>query len=224
MKGIPKKKSVEGLFLDLDGVILKNSVDVYLRYVTDYINEFAPIPLSYVKNYYRTVNSFPLSESLYLVFKSLGITSELNTLFEKILTLRDYKNEKIIIEEGFYSLVDFCSKNNIQYKIFTMASFEKTKLFLADIPNENIYCLDKRSKADLTTYDFIKKDLKINLKNWVLVDDDPLALRTASLCGLKTVFMKNNLFDEAYCNDFKQYFNLIIESLDNIISFVKTIK
>jgi histidinol phosphatase-like enzyme len=167
------------------------------------------------------VNCFP-SDALYLIFCSLGLADKLSYMFETINNLKEYKNEKIIIDKGFYRLVDFCNKNNIQYKVFTMASFEKTISFLSDIPPENIYCLDKKAKADINTYNYVKKELNIDLNNWVLIDDDPLSLRTAYLCGIKTVLIKGTLYDETYYNDFRQYFNTITESLDDIMTFIKT--
>jgi FMN phosphatase YigB (HAD superfamily) len=213
---------IDGIFIDLDGVILKNSVNIYLKFVADYINKFTPIPFDFIKNYYRLVNSFPLSDALYLVFNSLGLTDKLSDLFEEINNLKEYKNESIIVEGGFYRLVDFCNTNNIQYKIFTLASLEKTASFLNDISPKNFYCLDKKAKADIKTYDYVKKDLNIEFNNWLLIDDDPLSLRTAYLCGLKTFLIKGALYDEAYCNDFRQYFHAVNESLDDIITFIKT--
>lgn len=212
---------IEGLFLDLDGVILKNSVNVYLKYVTDYINEFTPVPLSYVKNYYRTVNSFPLAEALYLVFKSLGLEDKINPLFSKINTLENYKTEKIIINKGFTRLVDFCNRNKIQYKILTMASLKKTQSFLSDFKIGNICCLKQKSKADLKTYLFLKKNLGIVLENWLFVDDDPLALKLASVSGLKTALMKSKLFNKSYCKDFIGSIDIVVDSFDQIIEFVK---
>ncbi len=221
MKNNFKIGFIEGLFIDLDGVVLRNSLEVYLKYVTDYINKFIPLPLSYIKNYYRTVNSFPQLEAFHIVFDSLGLGNELKALLESIIDLKEYNNEKITIGENFYDIVSFCDKNNIQYKIFTMASFEKTKSFLPEIPRKNICCLDKRSKADLKTYELIKKELKINLQNWVLVDDDPVALQTAHLSGLTTILMKNNLFDSSYCKEFKKSIDIAVESFSDIIKLFK---
>jgi histidinol phosphatase-like enzyme len=222
-KGSINKSLIEGIFIDFDGVISKNSLDVTLEYVTDYINEFTPIPVSFIKNYYRTVNSFPLFDALYLLFGSLGLTNKVNGLLENIKEIKEYKNESITVEEGFYHLVDFCKKNSIQYKILTMASLKKIQLFLANTPIENICCLNKRAKADCDTYSYIRKDYNINLNNWLLIDDDPLTLRTAALCGIKTILMKNSFFDELYNSDFGKYFYEVVECFDDVINIIKVL-
>lgn len=212
---------IEGIFIDFDGVISKNSLDITLKFVTNYINKISPLPLGYVKNYYKTVNSFSLFDALYLLFNSLGLTNQLNDMLEKIKNLKEYNNEIISITEDFYHLIDYCNKNDIRYIILTLAPFNKIQLFLDKIPIKNICCLEKKTKANVNTYEHLKKDLNINLNNWILIDDDPLALTTANICGLKTILMKSTLFDESYIYDFGQFINAKVDSFDNIINYLR---
>ncbi len=182
----------EGILIDFDGVISKTSVQNSIDFIYKFINSVQPISREYIYNYSKVIMSFPLQQSLTVLFKSLGLDSHLDDFYKKFHTFD--KNPKAIrIEKDFYNFVSFLEKEGIDYKILSLASKERLNLLKLD-SESRIYSLKDRSKADPNTFLQLTKDLGVKPKKWIYIDDSPVGLRAAKLSNFKTAMMINTVF------------------------------
>lgn len=216
------KKEVRAVIVDLDGVILKNSIVISLNFLYDYLakkNQF--VAYDTLQNFYKSINSFPLSLSLTLLFDSIGL-SHLKTEFAiKLMKLKKFAGERILVDEGFFRLRQFCENNRIVLKIFSLSSVEKIKRFVPDVRECELLILPGASKAKASTFHLISSDLRIVPGDIVIVDDDPFVLRSADVAGLNTVMMMNSVFTE---KDYRLYSSMVhfrVKSLDGLVNLIK---
>lgn len=207
-----KKSKIQGVFLDFDGVISKNSVDHTIKLLSNFINKVSPnqnFPISknYIKKYFKCVSAFPTEKSIHFLFSSLGLEDKINLLYNEIKrTDLDLKSDKIVIEKDFEEFIRFCKKNRIRYYIISLTSSERLKKIEKIVGRKAFYKLNKGSKADTILFTSLIKELGINPHEWFYLDDSPLALRAGKVAELNTVLMKNNVFTES---DFKEFKNSI---------------
>jgi hypothetical protein len=191
-----KGKKIKGILIDFDGVISKNSVTLILDFIHDYINQFIYIPHDVLKNYFKSVICFPTGPAIDLLFSSLGILDKIHDFVKKYHLLTEYKGKSMEIDAGFAGFIDFCKTYNIEYRLLSLAGksdlrIGKIKSYICD---SNIIQLSNRSKADPNTFKDLGEMNHINLREWLYLDDSPMALNSASIAGLNTVVMINKLF------------------------------
>lgn len=213
-----KLERIKYILIDFDGVISKNSLDITLSYTHDYINQNTPYHFDSLKNYYRSVNSFNLHEGVQYLFKSLGIEETLDEFNLNLVNLKQHKGQKINIEPDFLDFISFCKKIEIKSLLFSLADNKKIENLLGYKPDYLIWPKKESSKANPKTYENIYNNiLQCSPKQIMIIDDDPIVLRSAKSSGLKTLLMKNTFFESFDLTDFN-------ESIDNIVDSFNEIK
>lgn len=205
------------ILVDFDGVISKNSLTVTLDFAHHYINMFVPVSYQTIKNYYASVNSFNLELGLKLLFSSLGIEDKLPAFIRQLSCLKEFNSNKIEIDKEFYKFIELCTKSNFEYSIFSLASKRKVLNFLK-IDEDKIADLNNISKSDENV--FTNQIDGIESRNVILIDDDPFALRTAKLAGLKTILMRNDLFTESLINTYKNAIDVVVSDFKELNQFL----
>lgn len=203
-------KKTEGILIDFDGVIAKEAVDNVINFVYEYINRYTPLEKDYIKTYIKTVACFPTDNSIRFIFSAFGLDEQVSDFFEKFKNF-DKNHNEFKIEEDFTGFIRFCEENNLQYKIFSLAAFERLKV-VGNISQNNIYSLNNHSKASIHTFKEVENNMKTDLTNWLYLEDNPVALRTGKLAGLTTFMMLNNVFTEDDYNIFNKYIDYTVAS------------
>ena len=201
----------EGILIDFDGVVSKTSVQNSIDFIYKFINSLQPISKEYIYNYSKAIMSFPLQQSLTVLFKSLGLESQLDNFYQKFHAF-DKDPKAIRIEKDFYIFLSFLEKEGIDYKILSLASKERLNLLKLD-SESRIYSLKDRSKADPNTFIQLTKDLGVKPKKWIYIDDSPVGLRAAKLSNFKTAMMINTVFTLKDYAMFETYIDFKITSL-----------
>lgn len=198
----------EMVFIDFDGVISQNSVLVLFKFIHQFINRYTPVPFEVIQDFLKSTICFHGKQSTELLFSSLGIEDKLPEFFPELGKTEKFEDIQIVIEKEFYSFIDFCNSNSIRYQIFSSASrnVKRFSELIDRIDSTNIYNLNQRPKARAATFLEVAKELEIDLKNSLYVDDAPLALLTGKLHGIKTVMMLNDVFT---INDYKRFSSYI---------------
>lgn len=226
-KAITQKRATkqETILIDFDGVISKNSILYNFKIAHQFINQYMPVPFEYVFHFLKNTTAFSIKNTLNFLFLSLGI-SDISELQQEQLLKKIYKNYTTVeIEEYFYHFLDFCDKKSIHYFIFSSANkvLKEIPEFCNRVGIKNIYNLEGRSKADSNTYLSLAKDLNINLKKAILIDDTPLALQVGKLHGLTTIMMINDVFTLEDYQTFKSYIDYKINSFSDLGEIVNEI-
>jgi beta-phosphoglucomutase-like phosphatase (HAD superfamily) len=209
-----------GILIDFDGVISKNSIQMTCNFIHDFINRFTPIGSEYIENYIKVIASFPVADTVKLLFNALGIGDRLEQFQREFLEFDSDKNNFIICDD-FEEFIEICHKNSIVYKVFSLATPERLR-HIDCLDGDAVLALNNVSKADSATYTNLARDMGLNLKNWYYIDDNPMALRAGKLAGLITAMMTNNMYTEADYQIFKEFIDVRVTSfreLGNIANF-----
>ncbi len=213
-----------GIFLDFDGVISSNSVGLMHEWVYQYINKYTPIPIKEktIKEIAKLTTTFPPKSVLELVFQSFGISldvKEVQQLMHKGIS------EAVVIDPGFSQILKFCSQNDIQVKIVSQrSSIVGAFNQLEHVPglDASMVCSTQgMSKADPACYTQIGSNLKLNLADWILVDDSPYALRAAKIANLKTALMVSPTFNTEDYLEYEDLIDIRLFSLQDLTQIVK---
>ncbi|RCJ19195.1 hypothetical protein A6S26_27475 [Nostoc sp. ATCC 43529] len=214
-----------GIFLDFDGVISPNSVGLMHKWVYEYINKFTSVPIRErtIKEIAKLTTTFPPKAVLELVFQSFGIPLDVKQVQQ---LMHKEISDSVAIDPGFSRLLNFCSQNDIQVKIISQRSSTSGAFNqLEHVPglDASMVCSTQgMSKADPACYIQIGSNLQLDLKDWIIVDDSPYALRAAKIANLKTGLMVTPTFN---IDDYLEYEDLIdikLSSLDNLSNIVKS--
>jgi FMN phosphatase YigB (HAD superfamily) len=213
-----ESKTIRGFFIDFDGVISKKAVHVLIEFASEYINSFTPIPPAILKEYIKIVTAFPLAEAVGLLMKAIGLSDKTNEFLLKCRDLTNFNNENIGIDSDFIRFIDFCEENELKYFILSMADSSSTRLKMlqAAIGNDHILSVNNRSKSDPEMFTSLTKEMLLDPAEWYVVDDSPLALRSASLAGVNTIMMLNDVFTEDDYLIFKDFINYKVNSFDEL--------
>lgn len=206
------------ILIDFDGVISRNSILNNFKTAHHFISQHIPIPFEALFYFLKSTTAFSMQHTLDFLLSSLGIAN-LTEVQRELLIRELYKNNTTIeIEDGFYRFLDFCDDNLIRYLIFSSADkvIKEIPEFSSRIGIKNIYNLNGRSKADYNTYSEVAKELKINLKKTIFIDDTPLALQVGKLHGMTTMMMINDVFTLEDFQIFKSYIDYKINSFSDL--------
>ena len=214
-------QKVNGVLIDFDGVITKNSFEILADYCVSFIKkkrqDAFEIPEVFIKNYLQFTTCFPFEPTMQLLFDSLGLKkTELKNLQKEIESIKDYK---ITVEPDFFPFIDFCKKNGIECKIVSLAS--PKRLSMLKLGPEYFFPLDNRPKANKNTFSIIVKKLRIDPKKWFYIDDSPMALHSAKQMNLNTVLMKNKIFKKRDVEPFRNSIDNQINSFSEFINMLK---
>jgi hypothetical protein len=210
------KKQLDGILVDFDGVIIKNSLLVLILFLYDFINEFTPISFKSVVNIVKVINSFPPMPSIKFILSNLGLEDKINDCFARFIKLKEHRSDSMEIEESFNKFIEFCKEKQYYVKIFSLTETERINQFLPENAYYGIFQLNQTSKADIKTYINIKNNLRIETSKWIILDDDPLALRSAKLAGFITIIMLNSVFTIEDYNDYKEFIDFKINSFQEL--------
>jgi 2-hydroxy-3-keto-5-methylthiopentenyl-1-phosphate phosphatase len=211
----------EVVFIDFDGVISKNSVLSNIKSAHTFINQYISIPYEALFTFFKSTTSFSMQHTFGFLLTSLGIDMSESNQEQLMLSL--YENIKTIIEADFYDFLDFCDRNSIRYLIYSSADkgIKRIPELIDRIGINGIYNLNGRSKANRNTYLEAAKELKIDLKNSMYIDDTPLALQTGKLHGMTTVMMLNSVFTLEDYQIFSSYIDYKINSFTELLEIFK---
>lgn len=219
---LPIKKP-EIIFIDFDGVISRNSVLYNFHTAHQFINQYTPVPFEALFNFFKSTTSFSMQQTLYFLLSSLGI-SYISKIQQEQLIMDLYKNNnELKIEPDFFGFLDFCDNNLIRYLIYSSAdkSIKGIPELINRIGNNNIYNLNGRSKAASNTYLEAAKELGIDLKKCMYIDDTPLALQIGKLQGMTTVMMLNDVFTLEDYRMFKSYIDYKINTFSQLEELIQ---
>lgn len=210
----------EIIFIDFDGVISKNSILTNLNNIHQFINRYTPLPFETLLCLFKWTTCFSIQDTINYLFSSLGIENKIYEFYQKISQVDSYNNIPIKIEDSFYQFLNFCDNNTIRYLLFSAAvNINQTQL-ANRIGNHNIYNLNDRSKANYYTYLETAKELDIDLKKTMYIDDHPLALLTGKLHGMTTVMMINDVFTIKDYNIYRSYIDHKINSFTELETII----
>jgi beta-phosphoglucomutase-like phosphatase (HAD superfamily) len=210
----------EMIFIDFDGVISKNSVLLNIKSAHQFISQYTPIPYEALFSFFKSTTCFSLQHTTSFILSSLGIEDKLSEFYQEQLIKKLYDNTQIKIEDDFYQFLDFCDCNSIRYLVYS--STDKGVKRLSELINRignNICNLNGQSKANYGTYSNVAKELKIDLKKCMYIDDTPLALLTGKLHGMTTVMMLNDVFTLEDYQIFSLYIDYKINSFTELLEF-----
>ncbi|HNW27396.1 MAG TPA: HAD hydrolase-like protein [Spirochaetota bacterium] len=211
--------NIQGMLIDFDGVISRNSVLVAQQFSYDFINSLEPIPFETFQSYFKLATCFSQEQAIALFFTSLGLDNELPRFLKEFKSLNSHKNMTIEIDNKFLSFIDYCDKNDLKYTIFSLAEPERMqKLGLRAV--DAIYPLRDVSKANTSAFLRVISDLDIDPGQWIYIDDNPLALRAGKRSGLHTVMMLNDVFT---ISDYHMYSDYIDHTVENFPEFERYI-
>jgi len=209
------KNKLTGILIDFDGVISKNSVTINLEFLHYFINKISPIPFETIKSYFKIANCFLQQPAVDLLFSSLGIKDHQELFLSELNSLKEFNNKKIKIEDDFDHFIKFCQKKNIRYKIFSLADKSKFSS-IRSLTDNDIYQLTGKSKANISTYSSLQRELKIEIADWAMIDDNPLVLRAGNLSGLTTLLMKNDMYGINDHKDYEEFIDFKVNSFNEI--------
>lgn len=209
-------QNIKGILVDFDGVISCNSLEITMSFAHDYINEYVPYKFETLESFYRSVNSFDLGKGMELLFNSLGLQDKLNDFFSKLRNLRFYKNLEVEIYDDFLPFLDFCKKENISVKMYSMAEESRIRNLL----NSKIEIVKLISKTDFRFLKQLHDELKNEKTDWAVIDDDPLALFFASQAGFCTIWRENFLFRPEDQHLYKSFIHFEIKSFTELKSLL----
>ena len=204
-------ENIKFYLVDFDGVIAKNSIEISLSYTHDFINKFTPYHINSLKNYYAAINSFDLKEGLSLLFRALGIEDYLPELTDGLNSLKEYNKQPILLDPGYFDFVAFCKSNDIGCSIFSLANSGKIENLLGFKPDLIKPPSSRFSKADPVVYSQICESLYLKPREIIVIDDDPLVLRSAKISGMRTILMGNEFFNN-YVPPYQNYIDMMVDS------------
>jgi len=204
------KPAIEGVLIDFDGVICPNAVNLTFDFVYQFVNRYIKIPRIFIENYLKVISCFPVDLSAKLLFTSLGLEDKID-VFKTDFRDYDKKVDTLEIDPDFLRFMQFCEKNSIMYRIFSLANKERIEK-ITNINPEFIYPFGSKGKANIQTYQDLEKQLNTSLSRWIYIDDHPLALHTGKKAGLTTAMMLNTIFSE---DDYNSYRDTIDYKINN---------
>lgn len=217
---------IETIFIDYDGVISKNSMNLITNFMCDFINRFRPIDIDTIISYVKIVNCFSVNESIGLLFTSLGLEKEIDDFRVELDGLKEYKGMCLKIEEDLCDFISFCNESNIKYRIFSLASGEKIYNTLNSYFNynqrhgyfdyDNILTCKNASKADPNLYKKIHDETGIDISHCLVIDDNPLTLIAAKQSGAYTSMMTNDIFNNYDYSIYKNYIDFVVSSFTKL--------
>jgi hypothetical protein len=211
-------KKYRGVLIDFDGVISRSSVDNIIRFVHQYISRHTPIAMEFIHSFIKNVASFPPDLTIPMLLKSLGLENQIRHFYEEFHEF-DNSQKFFSIEPDFAEFIEFCRRNDFQYKIFSLANPARLKVIGSELEN-SVYSLKGKSKADPRTFRELGLNASIDLKQWIYLDDNPVALRTGKLEGLNTVMMLNNVYTENDFYQFRDFINYRVTSFKEFQNFL----
>ena len=214
--------NTEMVLIDFDGVISKNAVSLILKKSYEFINRLNPIPYTAYESLFKDVISFPLNETLQLICKSFGLTDHLSELATILKKIEHHNGEALKIEDDFFTFIDFCNDNKIDYLIASSAdkSCVRFAKLIDRIGDQNIYDLNGKSKASILTFRDILQEKGIHGEKTIYIEDSPLALKTAKLSNIKTIMMLNEVFTNDDYESFKEYIDQKVTTFTDIIDLM----
>lgn len=205
------------VLIDLDGVILKNSLQLASRFVFDFLNQRTEISYITVERFFKIANSFSPELSFKFFFESLGLAYSLNELTTEIKRFAEYKEEKVYVDPYFEHFISYLRQESVNFLIFSLASTSRIMNSVTCIHEAEIYNLSNSSKADVLTFSDFLKQIHRNGIEIIYIDDDPFALRTAKMVNISTILMKSNFFDNDDIRPYESHIDLIVENFQELL-------
>jgi beta-phosphoglucomutase-like phosphatase (HAD superfamily) len=210
-----------GFLIDLDGVVLKNSLDLAAEFIRDYIQSLTPISIETVRSWIRGFNCYPAGEFFRYVFHSLEIESHYEDFLRRIDNFQGANGREIIVDPYFETFLKTCAEQGIRFRIASLAPIKRIQATLPFLLKEDIYSLHGMSKASPHTFVKIAGDLEIRPEEWVLIDDDPFSLRSAKIAGFRTMMVLNNFFREEEYSMYREFVDRKVRDFREIVEFLK---
>lgn len=217
------EKRLDGIVLDFDGTISKNSVNVAFRYTYEYINRLKPIPFVFVYNYFKNITAFQMGEAIRQLFSAFGLAEKTEECLKNYTEITSYQDIQIEIEKDFFDFVRFCQKNSLFIKVFSSAGPKQNRFkpLFEVLKEEDFLSYSHRPKADPTTFKDMVVDLKLDVTRCMYIDDTPLALWSAKTAGFTTAMMLNQIFTKEDFIEYRQFIDYKINSFRQLKSIVK---
>jgi FMN phosphatase YigB (HAD superfamily) len=216
-------QKINGIILDFDGTIAKNSVDVAFHFIYDYLRQFKPIPHVFVYNYFKNITAFQMGEAVRQLFSAVGLEEKTMDCLKKFTEITGYQTTQIEIEEDFFDFVHFCQKNSLRIKIFSSAGSKQLRFkpLFTVLKKDDFLSYSDCPKSNPATFTSIANDLKLDVSNLIYVDDTPLALWGAKVAGFTTVMMINRIFTDKDYEDYREFIDKKINSFNELEDFCK---
>lgn len=211
------------ILVDFDGVVSRNGVKIIFDFFYRFVNRYTPFPQEALMDFFKATISYPTSKTIPLFFTSLGIENRMKQFSEELMQLTEFENRIITIEKDFFHFLDICDTEKIPYRIFSAAANNAKRLtgLFERIKKEYIFNLEERPKSDIKTFIYASEKLGIDPDKCVLIDDSPIALRSAHIAGMTTVMMYNNIFNHKDYIPFRMYINHTIKSFREAEKIIK---
>lgn len=207
-------KFVEGVILDFDGTLAPGVPEVAIAVLHETVNQWRPVPLAFVRQFYRASSAFRMDRALELFLEALGLSRHVTDVAQALGTAKGHGPWDTSLDPWALSFL----KARSSVHIFSSGGNRATRFAeVAALLGVEAF-LDYRdaAKSDPATWERITADRGWQPDRRVVVDDSPLALWAAKTAGYTTVMRRNTVFTEADEQEYRPWIDHSVDSLEDL--------
>ena len=203
------------LLCDFDGVISPGSTEALCDACYRVIRQYRPLPEPVFRQLFRTLVPFPLQHSLHFLLESMGLGSHRGELLHALLGV----GHGPLVHQA---LLRHCQQQGIDFRVLSSSYGEDPKFaaLRAELGSERLLADGRFSKVNPLDFAALLSRLDVVADEVLYLDDCPLALLTAQQLGIRTLHVRNAIFDQVQYQAVQGFVPYSVGSLDEVVTLL----
>lgn len=203
------------LLCDFDGVISPGSTEALCDACYRVIRQYRPLPEPVFRQLFRTLVPFPLRHSLHFLLESLGLEAQRGELLHALLGVSHGALQH-------QALLRHCQQQGIDFRVLSSSYGDDPKFatLRAELGSAHLLADAGFSKVNPQDFQRLLERLEVAAAEVLYLDDCPLALLTAQQLGIRTLHVRNAIFDREQYQAVQGFVPYSVGSLDEVVSWL----